>query len=117
VYTTLEVNRGVSAVRLIRHFEKAPGGFAVKQVLKTKVQWRNENLLRASHAASKFDIVLCRNVLIYFDAHDREIALGHLIDSTTDGGYIGLGTSETFLKPQVAPGWYRHSKTKESSSR
>lgn len=113
VYNTVEVNRGLTAPRLIKHFDKAPGGFSVKEDLKRTIQWKAENLLQVAHKSFPFDIILCRNVLIYFDKNDRQVALSNLLGSTSQGGYIGLGTSEALLKPQVAPGWYRHVHAKE----
>ncbi|RYF47013.1 MAG: protein-glutamate O-methyltransferase CheR [Cytophagaceae bacterium] len=114
VYSTVEVNRGLTAPRLIKHFDKSPGGFSIKEDLRRVIQWRAENLLQVAHKALPFDIILCRNVLIYFDNKDRQVALSNLLGSTTEGGYIGLGTSETLLKPQVAPGWYRYTRAKEN---
>jgi chemotaxis protein methyltransferase CheR len=108
LYSSIEVNRGLSAPRLVKHFDKAPGGFKVKEALKKRIVWEKESILESRQTANQFDMVLCRNVLIYFDPQSRKIALKNLLDSTVETGYIGLGTSENLLKPQVALGWYHH---------
>lgn len=106
LYTSLEVNRGITAMRLVKHFEKAEGGFRVKPKLRSRISWQVRNLLQEPPTVGPFDIVLCRNVLIYFDAQDRKIAHARLTDAGRANGYIGLGTSEFCAHQNVAPGWF-----------
>ena len=49
---------------------------------------------------------MCRNVFIYFSLRDRKIATDHLLQSACPDGFIGMGTSEVYLQPSVAPGWF-----------
>jgi chemotaxis protein methyltransferase CheR len=65
--------------------------------LRESVSFRNANLIdRASVAKEgKFDVIFCRNVLIYFDDAARSLAVGHLRDAMTAGGYICLGHTES----------------------
>ena len=113
VYSPLEVNRGLIAPRLIKHFEKAPGGFRTKPHLKEGIIFRQHNLLESVVAGGPFDIVMCRNVFIYFTARDRQVAVGHLLSATAPDGFIGMGTSEVYLQPAVQPGWFDR-KSKEN---
>lgn len=111
VYSTLETNRGLTAVRLMKHFEKAEGGFRVKQMLRERITWRPHNLLEPMQTtAGLYDVVLCRNVFIYFNDRDRKTAMSHIIAATTMDGYVGLGTSEIYLRPALAPGWFARPK-------
>jgi chemotaxis protein methyltransferase CheR len=62
------------------------------------VQFRPFNLLQDFAPLGKFDIVFCRNVLIYFDDSSRRIAAENLYDCLGAGGYICLGHSETMSR-------------------
>jgi chemotaxis protein methyltransferase CheR len=109
-YTVLEVNRGLGAARLLRHFERSPrGGYVVKPALRARVTWETRNLLELAAPELPFDVVLCRNVLIYFGERDRGVVLSHLAAATNHAGYVGLGVSEVGKGRNIAPGWWRTS--------
>jgi chemotaxis protein methyltransferase CheR len=105
-YNNHEVNRGLASVRLLRHFQQEHGGFQVKQSLRDRIQWSVHNLL--SHWPDPYDcdIVMCRNVLIYFSDSDRTIVLNRIEAAARPGGLIGLGCTETSPRKQIVPGWY-----------
>ena len=109
VYSVLEANRGLGAVRLLRHFERSrEGGFAVKPALRARINWGIANLLDLGPTASRYDVVLCRNVLIYLGEPARQAVLGKLAGVTALGGFIGLGASELALGSPLAPGWFEN---------
>lgn len=110
VYSTLEVNRGIGAARLLRHFDQEGGGYRIKPKLRDRIQWGTYNLLGASPAPTACDIVLCRNVLIYFNDADRKTVLSRLQGSAKAGGFIGLGATENISKPSVHAGIYLNEK-------
>ncbi len=105
-YNNHEVNRGLASSRLLRHFQQEPGGFRVKQLLRDRIQWSVHNLL--SHWPDPYDcdIVMCRNVLIYFSDTDRSTVLHRIEAAARPGGMIGLGCTETSPRKQLVPGWY-----------
>lgn len=108
LYSAFEVQRGVSEARLVRHFEREPEGWRVRPLLRSMVRCQSWNLLSDPAALGRFDIVLCRNVLIYFDAATRGRVLAGLFGSLAGDGYLYLGGSETLLEQQhglvAAPG-------------
>lgn len=106
VYSSIEVNRGIAALRLIRHFEQVKGGFRVKPILRQRIKYERHNLMDSLVARKKCHLVLCRNVLIYFSERDKSMVLRRLVDALEPGGYLGLGTSEKCALPQIAPGWF-----------
>lgn len=110
VYTSLEVNRGIVATRMVRHFEKAEGGFKVKDSLRKIISWMPHNLLEPLPSGRLFDIILCRNVLIYFVDGDRRRVLGHLLKGLEPHGYIGLGAGELYLGSPLPGGFYERPK-------
>ncbi len=78
-----------------RFFEVAPGRDAcrVRPALRSFVSFRIESL-DAPPAAGAFDLILCRNVLIYFDVALQERIHGHLAAALRPGGYLALGRVE-----------------------
>ena len=70
------------------------GTFRLDSSLREKIQFRNQNLLEASRPVRKYDLVLCRNVMIYFDAAVRLKSVRSLEDSLRKGGYLLVGHSE-----------------------
>jgi len=94
-YDSLAIARGLSSERLQRYFDvKAPGRWAVKPAIRSRVEFRVQNLLDSYAALGKFDIVFCRNVLIYFSADVKKDILKRLHATLRPGGYLFLGASE-----------------------
>ncbi|HAF94297.1 protein-glutamate O-methyltransferase CheR [Pseudomonas sp. S5(2021)] len=94
-YDTLAIARGLSSERLQRYFEpKGPGRWVVKPAVRARVEFRVQNLLDSYAALGKFDIVFCRNVLIYFSADVKKDILKRIHATLKPGGYLFLGASE-----------------------
>lgn len=110
IYSPLEANRGLGAVRLQRHFTQAPGGFRIAEKLRDKITWSTHNLVGGMPDRSNCDLVLCRNVLIYFSETDRASVIQRLFKATRPGGVVGVGSTESILQvPALAPGLYENS--------
>ena len=94
-YDSLAMGRGLSQERLQRYFDpKGPGRWAVKAPIKSRVEFRALNLLDSYASLGKFDIVFCRNVLIYFSAEVKKDILTRIHATLKPGGYLFLGASE-----------------------
>lgn len=94
-YDSLAIARGLSPERLQRYFDvKAPGRWAVKPAIRNRVEFRALNLLDSYAILGKFDIVFCRNVLIYFSAEVKKDILRRMHATLKPGGYLFLGASE-----------------------
>ena len=86
---------------IARYFKDLGGGrYQIDQGLRESVQFTRVNLIdpQSMGAHRGFDIVFCRNVLIYFDDASRRIAAENLYDCMRPGGYICLGHSETMSR-------------------
>lgn len=105
-FSGLEVNRGLGAARLLRHFQQDDGGFRVKAALRERITFTVHNLLGPPPSHGPYDAVFCRNVLIYFNDVDRKLALTRVFDATHFEAFVGLGSTEYVIKPQACPGWY-----------
>jgi len=96
-YSQLEVNRGLPAPMLLRHFEKVGTDWHVKEDLRRMVEFRNVNLIEPLPALPPFDVVFLRNVLIYFDIEVKRRILEKFATVIRPGGILFLGGVETTL--------------------
>ena len=94
-YDSLAVARGLSRERLESYFDKTPAGlWKVKPAIKSRVEFRALNLLDSYAGLGKFDVVFCRNVLIYFSPEVKKDILTRIHATLKPGGYLVLGASE-----------------------
>lgn len=94
-YDSLAIARGLSQERLQRYFDtKGAGRWAVKPAIRSRVEFRSFNLLDSYASLGKFDVVFCRNVLIYFSAQVKKDILLRIHSTLKPGGYLFLGASE-----------------------
>jgi chemotaxis protein methyltransferase CheR len=104
-FSQLEVNRGLPAPMLVRHFERDGSRWRIRADIRRRVQFRELNLARPWPILPRMDVVLLRNVLIYFDPPARRAALAQVMRVLNPGGVLLLGSAETTYG--VADGWER----------
>lgn len=94
LYSQFEVQRGLPARTLVRHFEKQGESFALSPRIRQMVRWRRANLMDDLTRLGQFDLILCRNVLSQLapEAHGR--VLGQLKHALAKGGRLVLGMKE-----------------------
>ncbi|NOH64418.1 protein-glutamate O-methyltransferase [Vibrio sp. RE88] len=96
VYDNLALGRGLSPERRRNFFEDAGDGrMKVKDNVKRLVNFRPQNLMDSYALLGKFDIIFCRNVLIYFSPDMKSQVLNQMANSLNPGGYLLLGASES----------------------
>ncbi|TFH90739.1 protein-glutamate O-methyltransferase [Vibrio ouci] len=96
VYDNLALGRGLSPERRRNFFEDAGDGrMKVKDNVKRLVNYRPQNLMDSYALLGKFDIIFCRNVLIYFSPDMKSQVLNQMANSLNPGGYLLLGASES----------------------
>ena len=96
VYDNLALGRGLSPERRRTFFEDAGDGkMKVKDNVKRLVNFRPQNLMESYSLLGKFDIIFCRNVLIYFSADMKSKVLNQMAGCLNPGGYLLLGASES----------------------
>jgi len=94
-YDKLSVMRGLSDERLDKFFDKtSDGNWKVKSILRDRIDFRPINLMDSYAALGKFDIVFCRNVLIYFNADLKRQILQKIHAALKPQGILYLGSSE-----------------------
>jgi len=89
------LGRGLSMERKQQFFKAKDARWQVADDIKRRVSFREQNLLESYTALSKFDIIFCRNVLIYFSAERKSDILNRMAQSLNPRGYLFLGASET----------------------
>lgn len=94
-YSTLEVKRGLPASLLLKYFRAQGDEWQLKDEVRRMVQFSELNLLDAWGTLGPLDIVLMRNVLIYFDVETKKRILGQLRGQLARDGYLLLGGAET----------------------
>jgi chemotaxis protein methyltransferase CheR len=95
IYDQLEVNRGLPAAHLVRWFERQGLGWRARPELRRRVEFRRINLLEEWSGLPRFDLVLLRNVLVYFGEETRRRVLGRVRAQMAPGGVLLLGTAES----------------------
>jgi len=95
-YDSLALARGLSAERKSKFFEQGDNGMLkVKDEVKNMVSFRPLNLLNSYSLMGRFDIVFCRNVLIYFSPEIKAQIIGQIHGTLNNAGYLFLGASES----------------------
>lgn len=94
-YSQFEVQRGLPTQKLTRDFDKAGDEWKVKSEISRSVRFLRVNLLEIPADIGPFDVVFCRNVLIYFEIDIKSRVLDAIASRTRSGGYLFLGGAET----------------------
>ena len=107
LYTQFEVQRGLPIQALIKHFDKEDDQWRISRELRRSVRFRPANLCESFAHLGSFDVVLCRNVLMYLDPASKSDILTRMRRQMPDDGYLLLGAAETVLGLSVdfRPDW------------
>lgn len=108
LYSQFEVQRGLPARMLVRHFEREGEAFVLSPRIRQMVRWRRVNLLDDLGAFGPFDLVLCRNVLAGLAAGAKDRVLAGLTRALAPEGRLVLGVKDAggVALTAVAPGVY-----------
>ncbi|MBX3593954.1 MAG: protein-glutamate O-methyltransferase CheR [Sphingomonas sp.] len=96
-YSQFEIQRGLPVRRMVAWFEHVDGDWIVQPDLAKRVQFRRHNLVGDVPPIGRFDVVLCRNVLLYFPAKVRAEVFRKLRTGMREGGLLVLGAGETVI--------------------
>jgi chemotaxis protein methyltransferase CheR len=97
MYSQFEVQRGLPINLLVKYFQKKEDQWQISADIRSKVQYKEFNLLEDFRPLGQFDIVYCRNVLIYFDQPTKSDVLARVSALMPDDGFLFLGGAETVL--------------------
>ncbi len=97
IYSQFEVQRGLPIQLLVKYFTQIGDGWQIAPELRAMVQFRTLNLLNDFSPLGTFDVVFCRNVLIYFDQETKTGVFNRIAKQVADEGYLVLGAAETVV--------------------
>lgn len=97
VYSQFEVQRGLPVQYLMKHFKETGQGWEIDPSLRAMVEFKEFNLLGGMTSLGNFDVVFCRNVLIYFDLPTKTDVLNRMSQQMTENAVLYLGGAETVL--------------------
>ena len=97
IYSQFEVQRGLGINQTIKWFEECAEGWRVVEDLRRPVRFQVHNLLEQSPHPGGFDIVLCRNVLLYLSAEKKTLSFERLAGAMAPDGWLMLGAGETVI--------------------
>lgn len=97
MYSQFEVQRGLPIQLLVKYFQQNGDRWQINKPVRDMVQFRPFNLLQPMAPLGRFDVVFCRNVLIYFDQQTKSEVLARIAKSMPPDGVLYLGGAETVL--------------------
>lgn len=97
VYSQFEIQRGLPVQMLVKYFAKEGDQYRIRDDIRSMVQYKVANLLDPFTGFGSFDIIFCRNVLIYFDEPTKRNVLERLSQLLPDDGYLLLGAAESVV--------------------
>jgi chemotaxis protein methyltransferase CheR len=97
IYSQFEVQRGLPISMLLRYFQQKGDRWQVVEHIRSRVKFTECNLISDFSGLGPFDIIFCRNVLIYFDVATKRTVLDRLGARLNEGGYLVLGAAETVV--------------------
>jgi chemotaxis protein methyltransferase CheR len=96
-YNQIEVNRGLPAALLVKYFRQHGTDWQLEADVRGRVDFQEINLVQPWPPLPRMDLILIRNVLIYFDVETKKAILDRLARSLRPDGYLLLGGAETTL--------------------
>lgn len=97
VYSQFEVQRGLPIQMLVKYFAQVGDTWQIAPDIRAMVQYRPLNLLSDFAAFGRFDVIFCRNVLIYFDQDTKMGVLNRIARLLEPDGFLVLGAAETVV--------------------
>jgi chemotaxis protein methyltransferase CheR len=98
LFTQFEVQRGLPIQMLMRHFTQQDDHWRISERQRQQVTFRKQNLIDAAYSlGGKFDVVLCRNVITYFDGPTKNAVLERIAQQLNPGGFLILGAAESVV--------------------
>ena len=97
VYCGVSVSRGLDAEEQRRYFMPRDDCIEVRPEIRQRVRFQNQNIMQSYALLGRFDVVFCRNVLIYFSAEKKADIIERIARVLKPGGYLFLGSTESIV--------------------
>ncbi len=105
LYSQFEVQRGLPIGLLIKYFKQVDQEWQVNQKILNMIQYHNHNMVHNNKFIGKFDLILCRNMLMYLSEENKMIAFQNIENALNPNGYLMMGSAETLAdyKSKIEP--------------
>jgi chemotaxis protein methyltransferase CheR len=97
VYSQFEIQRGLPVVMMLKYFEQVGEDWVAKKALRQMINFKQHNMLDSCHHFGTFDVILCRNMLMYLSEEKRGHVLESISASLAPDGMVMLGAAETVI--------------------
>lgn len=98
VYSSLDIQRGLPIKLLLKYFEKIDEtNWKIKDNILSQVKYDEFNLLKDNFKTNYYDIIFCRNVLIYQEKDNKQNIMNNIYDSLKPGGFLVFGAGESLI--------------------
>jgi chemotaxis protein methyltransferase CheR len=97
LFSQFEVQRGLPIQMLMHYFTQQDDQWRISERLRNQITFKKLNLMDPAFSNGKFDVVFCRNVLIYFDPPTKTEVLDKIANQLNPGGFLMLGAAETVM--------------------
>ncbi|MEA3080304.1 MAG: chemotaxis protein methyltransferase CheR [Sphingomonadales bacterium] len=97
IYSQFEIQRGLGINQMIKWFEELPDGWRAVEALRKPVRFQVHNLLEPAPHPGDFDVILCRNVLLYLSPEKKTFAFERIAGAMAEDGWLMLGAGETVI--------------------
>ena len=94
-FSQFQIQRGLGVAQMVSFFQETRTGWRATEALRSMIRFEPHNLLDTSPDPGRFDLILCRNVLLYFDRPTRQRAFERLAAALAPDGRVMLGAGET----------------------
>lgn len=95
IYSQFEIQRGLGVSQMLRWFDETGAGWTPHRDLSRRIRFERRNVLDEPPQPGRFDLVLCRNVLLYFERANRLRAFAQLAQGSAPDGWLMIGAGET----------------------
>jgi len=96
-YNRTEISRGLAPDQVAKYFQEEENQWRIRDELRAMAQFKRQNLQEPFGAMEKFDLILCRNVAIYFSPENRRIMYDRIANQLNPGGLLIIGASESLM--------------------
>lgn len=97
LYNQFEIQRGISVSQMLNFFAETPTGWQACDRIRSLTRFQQHNVLDPVPSPGRFDLILCRNVLLYFDIATRQRVFDRMAGALSSDGWLMLGAGETVV--------------------
>lgn len=100
-YNMIEIQRGLPAMMMVKYFTQNDREWQIKEELRNRISFDKFNIIKDIYPAAEFDLVLCRNVIIYQTVENKKKIVANIFDALKVGGFFGMGSGESLIGIKV----------------